>query len=340
MSMLDEQTEKKGLASLSPDTVLNIAEESLGLRCTNLFRPMNSYINRVYELLGVDGEELIIKFYRPGRWSKQALLEEHNFLEKLAEIEMPVVAPLSLTNGQTLGEYDGILFSVFPKFGGRSSDEFNDEQWLEIGRMLARVHNVGASFDGQNRPVMHPLKSTREQQQFLLKSGLIQKELLTSFEAVVDDLVALIEPLFADTATIHIHGDCHFSNILLRPDEPLTLIDFDDMVVGPPVQDLWMLLPDTPENCFVEIDLFLEGYETFRLFDRRSLNLIEPLRAMRYVHYMAWCAYQAMEDGNVQVMENFGSRHYWQVEIDDLRDSIEMIKEKKETPFSMGGNVI
>lgn len=319
----------------TPEKILDLVEDQLGISCTNLIRPLNSYINRVFELQDRDGNGLIIKFYRPGRWSLAALEEEHQFLLQLKEIEMPVVAPLTLKNGKTLGLCQDIAYALFPKFGGRSSDEFNDEQWLEIGRMLARVHSVGETLAPQSRPFMHPAHTTREQQKFLVESGLIQKELVNNFVSVSDRLIEKIEPLFEEVNMGLIHGDCHFSNILLRPDEPMTLIDFDDMVVGPAVQDMWMLLPDIPEKCFVEIELFVEGYNTFRRFDTRTINLIEPLRGMRYIHYMSWCAYQALEDGDVKVIDQFGSRAYWQQEIADLEDVIGRIDDNLADPFIM-----
>jgi len=338
MRNFDEQTEKKGFAPPGPEKVLNLAEEYLGAPCTNLFRPLNSYINRVYELLAEDGQQLIMKFYRPGRWSEQALEDEHRFLSLLQDKELPAVAPKTLLHGGTLGKSEEYLFALFPKFGGRSSDEFNDDQWMELGRLLARIHQEGALFKADDRPVMHPQKSTRRQQQFLLQSGLIQAEMTEVFQQVTDEMIELLTKYFEKGEHIYIHGDCHFSNVLQRPDHPLTLIDFDDMVYGPPVQDLWMLLPDVPQRAQAEIELFLEGYETFRSFDLRSLQLIEPLRAMRYVHYMAWCAYQAIEDGNVQVMENFGSREYWQQEIADLKDLMLTIQKEEDPLAFLGGN--
>ncbi len=332
----ETQPDKKSPFLLpAPEKILDLVEEQLGIFCTNMIRPLNSYINRVFELQDRDGNGLIIKFYRPGRWSGQALAEEHQFLVKLKEIEMPVVAPLYLKSGSTLGMCQDIAYALFPKFGGRSSDEFSDEQWLELGRMLARVHSVGEQMIADNRPVMHPDRTTREQQKFLVDSGLIQKELVSDFIGVSDRLIEKISPLFEGVGMSLIHGDCHFSNILIRPDEPMTLIDFDDMVVGPPVQDLWMLLPDVPENCLVEMDLFLEGYNTFNHFDTRTLNLIEPLRGMRYIHYMAWCAYQVLEDGDVKILDQFGSRAYWQQEIADLEDVISRIDERLADPILM-----
>ncbi len=336
MKTTEKQTDQKLPFHLpTPEKILDLVEEQLEVSCTNMIRPLNSYINRVFELQDRDGNGLIIKFYRPGRWSIAALEEEHQFLVKLKEIEMPVVAPLNLKIGGTLGLYQDISYALFPKFGGRSSDEFNDDQWMELGRMMARVHSVGQQIEAKNRPIMHPSRTTREQQKFLVDSGLIQKDIVRDFVAVSDRLIEKIEPLFAGVEMSLIHGDCHFSNILMRPDEPMTLIDFDDMVIGPPVQDLWMLLPDVPEKCFVEMDLFIEGYNTFRKFDARTINLIEPLRGMRYIHYMAWCGYQALEDGDVKIIDQFGSRAYWQQEIADLEDVITRIDANLVDPILM-----
>jgi Ser/Thr protein kinase RdoA (MazF antagonist) len=315
---------------LTPDTVLGLVEKALDIRCTNLCRPLASYINRVYELEGEDGEGLVVKFYRPGRWSRAALQDEHEFLLELASREIPVIAPLAVQGNSSLGEHEGVFFAVFPKCGGRSSDEFTDEQWLEIGRLLGRTHAVGANRIPEGRITMTPDKSTRQQADYLLSGKFLPADLAPQFGELVKDLIAEISPLFEGTEMIRIHGDCHFSNLIHRPGESFYLIDFDDMALGPPVQDFWMLLPGYREETFAEIDLFLEGYETFRDFDRWSLRLIEPLRAMRFIHYMAWCAYQVAEEGLSRVAPDFGSREYWRRELRDLAEQMERIRTAPE----------
>lgn len=316
---------------LTPDIVLGLVEAALGVRCTNLCRPLASYINRVYELEQEDGTGLVVKFYRPGRWHLAALQDEHDFLLELAGREIPVIAPLPLTGNGTLGLHQGVSFAVFPKCGGRSFDEYNDEQWLEIGRLLGRVHAVGAARPPAGRIVMRPDRSTRDQVRYLLGGGLIPPDLAPQLAALAETLIAEITPLFAGVEMIRIHGDCHFSNLIYRPGESFYLIDFDDMALGPPVQDFWMLLPGYRDETHVEIDLFLEGYETFRDFDRRTLRLIEPLRAMRFIHYTAWCAYQVAEEGLSRVSPDFGTRDYWQREINDLADQLERIRSAMES---------
>lgn len=312
---------------LGPDLVLGLVEKYLDVRLTNLFRPLNSYINRVYELEQEDGGGLVVKFYRPGRWSAEALREEHGFLIELTAEEIPVIAPLKLASGETLGNHEGANFAVFPKRGGRSLDEFDDEQWLQLGRLLGRVHAIGESKAARCRPIMSPTVSTRQQLDYLLASGLVPPETRTGLKRVVEEIIEEIAPLFEGVKPIRIHGDCHFANLIHRPGESFYLIDFDDMAMGPPVQDIWMLLPGTLEDAFVEMDLLLEGYETFRSFDRRTLRLIEPLRAMRFVHYMAWCAHQVAADGMTRVMDDFGTHGYWSKEIADLHDQLERIRE-------------
>ncbi len=320
-----QEESKTEFQQLTPDMVLNLVEAELDIRCNNLFRPMSSYINRVFEIETLEKERLIVKFYRPNRWTKEAIVDEHQFLYDLAEQELPVIAPKYLKNGESLATKDNLNFCVFPKCGGRSVDEFNDDQWLQLGRLLGRMHQVGETRVAPHRLTMGPDHSTAEQLQFLLQARCVPSELKPSLEkatlAIIDD----IRPLFDGAEKIRIHGDCHFSNVIHRPGESLFLIDFDDMVMGPPVQDVWMLLPGGLEDTFVELDLFLEGYETFRRFDRGTLRLIEPLRAMRFIHYMAWCAHQVEEDGETRAIDGFGSWEYWQKEIDDLIDQRERI---------------
>jgi len=314
---------------LTPNNVITLVEKGLDRPCTNLCRPLISYINRVYELLAEDGSGLVAKFYRPGRWSKEALQDEHDFLIELAGQEIPVIAPLVLRDGSTLGSHGNICFAVFPKTGGRSFDEYNDDQWLELGRLLGRTHNVGAMHLPKDRLTMAPDRSTRQQVDYILAGCFMPEDMLDGFKKLTDALINEISPLFKKTGMIRIHGDCHFSNLIYRPGESFYLIDFDDMVVGPPVQDFWMLLPGHREDSLAEIEIFLEGYEMFRDFDWSSLQLIEPLRAMRYIHYTAWCAYQFAEDGETRVDEDFGSRQYWQTQMADLKDQLELIKNEK-----------
>ncbi|HHB77281.1 MAG TPA: serine/threonine protein kinase [Desulfobulbus sp.] len=317
---------------LSPEVILSAVENGLGMYVSNLCRPMNSYINRVFELADEDGEGLIAKFYRPSRWSRQALQEEHDYLLELERAEVPVIAPLSLADGTTLGKTGSVYFAVFPKKWGRNVDEYTDDQWLELGHLLGRVHAVGAGGSAQARLTMHPQESTRSQVRFLLEHGNIPPELQPGFQEQATAVIDQATPLFTDMELIRLHGDCHNANLIYRPDESFYIIDFDDMVIGPPVQDFWMLLPDAPEKSLVEIDIFLEGYRTFRDFDIGSLRLIEPLRAMRFIHYMAWCAHQVLEDGSSVIMPDFGTREYWQREIDDLGDQLQRIS-KQSTEY-------
>lgn len=326
-----------GFAHLGPDKVLNLVEKTLGIRCSNLFRPMNSYINRVYELETAEREPLIVKFYRPGRWNRRAIEEEHQFLQELSAQEIPVIAPRIIEDGTTLGQEGELLFGIFPKCGGRCVDEFTDDQWMQLGRLLGRTHGIGRCSKTSARPVMTPGKVTRDHLAYLEHGSLVPGDMMEQLRKVILEIVEMIEPLFEGVELIRIHGDCHFANVIERPGEGFYLIDFDDMVMGPPVQDIWMMLPGDISESFVEMDMFLEGYETFHPFDYRSVKLVEPLRAMRFIHYMAWCARQVEEDGVTRVIEDFGSRTYWQKEIDDLVDQKQRIEEEAGKSF---GNMI
>ena len=314
-------------AHLTPDVVLQLVEQVLGRRSSNLCRPLTSYINRVYDIQMEAGDWVVAKFYRPGRWSTVALQDEQDFLVELAAAEVPVIAPLTCADGRTLCDEAGLRFALFPKKGGRPCDEPTEDEWRALGRLLARVHQVGAARRPKDRIRIHPQHSLADHMDEILAHEFPHARLRDQFEDVVDELVDLIEPLFEDVALTRLHGDCHPANIIHRPGESFHLIDFDDMAVGPPVQDLWMLLPGKVEQAARELALLLEGYETFRVFDRETLRLVEPLRAMRFLHYMAWCARQKADGGFARLAPDWGSTGFWRQEIADLERQLQEIRD-------------
>lgn len=311
---------------LTPDRVIAHVEDAIGVRCTNLCRQLNSYINRVYEVQADDGRWIIIKFYRPGRWSRDALRDELEFLQELAAAEIPVVAPLIQHGGGLLEDARGVCYTLFPKIGGRPLVEPSRERWIELGRLLARCHQTGALHAPRDRILLHPEHATADHLDAILESDFPYESLRADYEAVAHDLVDLIAPMFDSLAMIRIHADCHAQNLLDRPDEPLHLIDFDDMATGPAIQDVWMLLPDRPDRCRTELDAFIRGYETFRTFPRYELKIIEALRAMRYIHYTAWCARQKADGGFNRLAPDWGTAAYWKKEVEDLRKQIVLIE--------------
>ena len=245
---------------------------------------------------------------------------------ELTEAEVPVIAPLQINNSGSLGNVNGINYAIFPKKGGRFVSEYNEDQWLELGRLLARTHAIGNLKAPKDRVTIHPRLLTTNQINYLEAGSFVPAEHGASFFETARTIIDEIAPLFDETEMFRIHGDCHFSNIIYRPEESFYLIDFDDLAVGPPVHDLWMLLPDRPNKSLYEIDLFMEGYETFRPFDRRALRLIEPLRAMRFIHFIAWCAHQA-KDGTTPPIPDWGSSTYWATETRDLQEQLIIIRE-------------
>jgi len=322
----DITTAEPDFHHLTPEVVISLVEGALGCRLRPICRSLNSYINRVYELQRDDGVGLVAKFYRPGRWDFCALEDEHNFMRELSEAEIPVVAPLEMVFGGTLGEYKNTLFTVFPKKGGRTPDEFNHKQWLELGRLVGRTHAIGAGSVAHNRINMSPITSTYDQLQFLLNGNFISDDLISEFDDLFCHIIDVIAPVFEGLEQIRIHGDLHFANIIHRLDEGYFLIDFDDMCMGHPVQDFWMLLPGYQDETQAEIESFLQGYETFRNFDMRGLRLIEPLRIMRYIHYCCWCAHQVADGGFNRIAPGWGTRSYWRSEINDLQTQLNRIK--------------
>jgi len=316
---------------LTPDVLITAVEEATGCPMTGLTYSLPSYINRVYELQAEDETRMIAKFYRPGRWTREAIQDEHDFVMNCFLEEIPVVAPLKLKNGETIGEADGIFFSVFPRRHGRGFEVNSDEDWLRIGRLIGRVHAASGTGKAENRIRLSPETSTVADIDQLLKGGFISDYCFEGFKDICMKILDRISGVFDDAEFIRIHGDCHQGNLIDRPDEGLMLIDFDDMMMGPPVQDLWLLLPDYANFSRREMNLMIEGYEHFRNFDRSSLKLIEPLRAMRIIYFLAWCSTQSNDYKFKTNFPEWGSDNFWLREIEDLNLQLKVIIEHESS---------
>jgi Ser/Thr protein kinase RdoA (MazF antagonist) len=305
-------------ATLTEENILNLVEKTLGLRLNNLCLKRNSYINRVYELENAeDSKRFIVKFYRPGRWSQAMILEEHQFLLKLSQEDIPVILPMVM-NGTTLFKHAEFNFAVFPKMGGRAFDEFDESTWQQLGRLFARIHLTGQTMEQSTRVIWTPAIATQQHLETIQRNNVLPEEFKMPFTKLVERFIKHAQSRFEDQPLKLIHGDAHKGNLIHRPGEGLYILDFDDICQGVAVQDLWMFLPDVPEKCASEIEWFLEGYEQFKEFDRDQLALIPYLRGMRLIHFAAWCALQSAEADFAEHFPEWGSARYWRDIMVDL----------------------
>ena len=302
--------------ALTPDRVLDAVEVG-GLRCTGRCLPLRAFENRVYEVELEDERRLVVKFYRPGRWSRETILDEHRFLLDLAAAEVPAVAPLDLGNGATLNEAHGILYAVFPKVRGRTLDELDAEGRRRIGRTIGRMHAVGAARPAPHRPTLSVERYIHDPLEVLLMGNVMPENMGPRYRDVALRIAdAVADPLAAARAQ-RIHGDLHWGNIIWAADGPI-LVDFDDCLMGPPVQDLWLLARGHDEEARQARKDLLEGYELFREFDRSTLGLAEPLRAMRIVYMSGWIARRWEDPSFPQAFPNFRDPRYWMQEYEAL----------------------
>ena len=323
-----------GFDNLSPQTVLSAVEAAFNLQLQSLVSPFPSYVNRVYGMNDIDGKSYVVKFYRPGRWTKEALLEEHRFIEEMADDEIPVVRPLKDVDGDTLAELlletdsgeTHFHFALFPKRSGRLFDAEGDEAWLRIGALCGRLHSMGARGKAEHRQIVSPEESTSEHIAALLKEGVIPPDMISDFSETTNRALSVITPLFSKVPFIRLHGDLHRGNILDRVDEGLLLIDLDDMARGPAMQDLWLLMPGRYGEVGKEMSLLAEGYENFRPFPWEQLSLMEPLRLMRMIHFIAWCSRQRHDRDFHTHFPDWGSRSWWIQELEDLKDQVSVIE--------------
>ena len=308
---------------LSPERVLQ-AVDAAGFVPSGHCFALNALENRVYDVRLDDGRHLVAKFYRPGRWSRDTILDEHRLLAALVDAEIPVCAPLRFPDGETLHEIEDIHYALWPRTGGRSPDELSDDQVEMLGRLLARIHAIAADLSAPHRRTLDAESVPLEALALIEKGGWLPPSCRARYRSAVGVLVETYRERSQGIPIQPIHGDCHAGN-LLRGDEGWFFLDFDDMVIGPPVQDVWMLLPGRDHEADRQRRLLVEAYRQFRAFDERSFALIEPLRGFRFVFYAGWIARRWEDPAFPDAFPHFGTDEYWENETRDLEELVDRL---------------
>lgn len=324
---MDRVNEKTPYQNLTPDTILD-AVEGAGYLCNGSLFALNSYENRVYQI-GIEGAEpLVVKFYRSGRWSDAAILEEHRFCQALQAAELPVIAPLATADNQTLHYHLGYRLALYPRLGGRAPELEYMANLEQLGRFMGRIHAVGALvpfLERQRLDVAWGESAMRH----VLESGLLPAHLSHSYRAVTAELLSTIRQIFHTVnrlQPIRLHGDCHPGNMLWTPTGPF-FVDFDDTCMGPAIQDLWMCLSGDRREQAIQLSHILKGYQMFFTFNRAELTLIEPLRTLRMMHHAAWIA-QRWEDPAFPIaFPWFNGPRYWEEQVNALQEQVMLLQE-------------
>ncbi|WGW00411.1 serine/threonine protein kinase [Vibrio sp. YMD68] len=310
--------------ALTPDFMW-YALESIGIRAESGFLPLNSYENRVYQFTDEERQRYVVKFYRPERWSELQIQEEHDFTLELHEAEVPVAPPCRI-NGHTLHQYQGYQFALFVSVGGRQFEVDNLDQLEGVGRFLGRIHQVGQQRTFAHRPTISLDEYLYQPRKLLENSTFIPMHLENAFFSDLDLLISRLEAQWLPNVdVIRLHGDCHPGNILWR-DGPM-FVDLDDARNGPAVQDLWMLLSGDRTEKLAQLDIVLEAYQEFCDFDHSQLKLIEPLRGLRMVYYMAWLAKRWQDPAFPIAFPWFNDPKYWESQVLGFKEQIAALSE-------------
>lgn len=314
--------------ALTPELILN-AVDAQGYVTNGRLLALNSYENRVYQVGIEDEKPVIAKFYRPGRWSNEAILEEHAFTEELVEREIPVVAPLRDDQNNSLFFYQDFRFALFPRRGGHWPELDDPDQREWIGRFMGSIHACGAQKAFQHRITIGTRNYGWDSVQYIEEHGFIPSDLQLAYSSTCHDVMQQVEAAFERAGNIRhirLYGDCHPGNILWTDAGP-HFVDFDDICMGPAVQDLWMLLSGDRNEMTVQLMDYLEGYQVFHDFDPGQLQLIEPLRTLRLLHYSAWLAKRWEDPAFPRSFPWFNTQKYWEEQILTMREQAARLQE-------------
>lgn len=311
---------------LQPDDILD-SVESLGLVCDGRLLPLNSYENRVYQVGLEEGGPVIAKFYRPGRWSDAAIQEEHDFAAELAGHEVPVVAPLR-RDDRSLHRHGAFRFSVSPRVAGREPELDDFTLLRQLGRLMGRLHLCGETRSFEHRPHLTPARLGEESVEYLLRHEFLPTALHPAYQSLSRDLLQAVDQAWArvQPRTLRLHGDFHPGNVLVHAGQA-RIVDLDDCCTGPAVQDLWMFLSGERAEQEPQLAELLAGYMEFRRFEIAELQLVEPLRSLRIMHYAAWLARRWDDPAFRVAFPWFGTPRYWDEHVLSLREQLALVQE-------------
>lgn len=312
---------------LTPDFIID-AIESQGYLCDGRILALNSYENRVYQIGIEDDQPLITKFYRPDRWSDEQILEEHKFSYELAEQELPIVTPLKTSEGRSLVHYQDFSLSLFERKGGRAPELDYQDNLTILGRLLARIHLIGARENYKLRPTIN-IQSYGYDSALFISENFIPADLKIPYDTLVRDLLLEMENILQRVGTIQqirVHGDCHAGNMLWRDESP-HFVDFDDSRMAPTIQDIWMLLSGDRDQQSVQLKKIMQGYLEFNDFNFSELQLIEVFRTLRIMYYSAWLSRRWLDPAFPHSFPWFNTPRYWEEHILELREQLAALQQ-------------
>lgn len=325
-----DQTPYEGL---TPEVVL-AAVESVGLFADGRLLSLNSYENRVYRVGveaspdGTPAQPLVAKFYRAGRWSDAQIREEHAFAAELAAAELPVAAPLRFAD-DTLHRWQQFRFTLFPCLPGTAPDLDLPGHRALLGRTLGRMHGVGARRPFAHRSGIAAWRHGARAREQILRLGIVPPPVEGAYAEASARLVEAIAAAHAAVGpvrSLRLHGDCHPGNILWQQSGPL-FVDFDDCLMGPPVQDLWLFAAGDPAQMRREWNELVDGYEQFAHLDAGEAGLIEALRGQRMLNHAAWLATRWNDPAFPRAFPWFGEPRFWERHVNELREQLEALED-------------
>ncbi|WP_249976581.1 serine/threonine protein kinase [Vreelandella olivaria] len=305
-------------SALSPDMVMS-AVESVGVWPAGEPFALNSYENRVLMFRDDEGGRWVVKFYRPARWTNEAIQEEHDFLQELKDAQVPVVAPWRNDVNSSLHTFQQFRFALFPQYAGQAPELDNPSHLFALGEVLGCLHSVSCKKAFQYRARLSFEGGIADAEERVLSSRWLNKHQQRAYRQVVQKIVRQPSGHAIDQTTmIRTHGDCHLGNVLGR-DESFTLVDFDDCIMAPAIQDIWMLLPvNDPTSWRVQLSEIIEGYEEAHPFPHEQVALIEPLRAYRLVRHTAWLVSRWNDPAFPRAFPWLAESGYWDQHIRQL----------------------
>jgi Ser/Thr protein kinase RdoA (MazF antagonist) len=263
--------------------------------------------NTMFQIQDEDGEKYVLRIYSDEETTLRENQAEMFWLDAIKrDTSLRVTEPIARRDGEYIsivsvpgvpGERRCALFKWVP--GQTLESDLSAENYYKLGRVMGRLHEHAETL----KPLPERIQPKKWDKVFYYPDEpvvyrtreyghLFPPERIALLEAVIERAEALFDRLYADLeGQILIHGDLHYWNVHVYRGE-LYIIDFEDVMLGYPVQDVAVTLSygRQREGYGEWRQAYQEGYESLRDWPADSEREIETLIAARSVMFINYVA--------------------------------------------------
>jgi homoserine kinase type II len=236
--------------------------------------------------------------------SEKYVLFEVNILHYFHDRNYPCATPIRNIHGDFIGKYNKKYFVIFNYVEGKHIKKPNKKQYHELGKYLAKLHNISQSY----KPDYWNVREAKDRK-FCLDTAKVEAKRFKS-KAKANERLNILKreinkvKLPGSLPKGVCHGDWDIANLKFDKDKIVGVLDFDDSCYNHLIFDIanfiyyWAWMREKKFN-FVKARSLLKDYLKYRKLSIVEKKYLFDGIKMVIFTYMGWFFYEKWENEDV-----------------------------------------